>query len=200
MVSCVSAVKLLDHLRLIEALRQSGSSSSVFISCFCQSVQSFSHVQLFATPWTSAHQASLFITNSQSLPKLMSTESVMPSNHLIFCCFLLLLPSVLPDTGVFSSELTLRIRWPKYQSFCFNISPSNEHPGLIFFRMDGLDLLTVQGTLKSLLHHSSKPSILGTQYEELRDLLELTPKKRCPFHYRGLECKSRKSRITWSNR
>ena len=125
------------------------------------SVQSLSLVQLSVTPWTSARQASLSITNSRSLPKLMSIESVMPSNHLILCRFLLLLPSIFPSIRVFSNETALRIRWPKYWSFSFNISPSNEHSGLISFRMDWLDLLAVQGTLKSLLHlHSSKASIL----------------------------------------
>ena len=113
-------------------------------------------------PWTTARQASLSITKSQSLLKLISIELVMPSNHLILCHHpLLLLPSVFPNIRVFSNELVLRIRWPKYWSFSFNISPSNEHPGLISFRMDWLDLLAVQGTLKSLLqHHSSKSSIL----------------------------------------
>jgi len=125
------------------------------------SVQSLSHVRLFGTPWTAACQASLSITNSQSPPKPMSSESVMPSNHLILCCPLLLLPSIFPSIRVFSNELALRIRWPKYWSFSRNISLSNEHPGLISFRMDCLDLLVVQGTLKSLLqHHSSKASIL----------------------------------------
>ena len=125
------------------------------------SVQSLSRVQLFVTPWTAAHQASLSITNSQSLLKLMSVESVMPSNHLILCCPLLLLPSIFPSIRVFSSESVLRIRWPEYWSFSFNISPSNEHSGLISFRMDWLDILAVQGTLKSLLqHHSSRASIL----------------------------------------
>ena len=124
-------------------------------------VQSFSRVQLFATPWTAARQAPLSVTNSQSLPKIMSIELVMPSNHLILCRPLLLLPSIFPSIRVFSNESTLCIRWPKYWSFSFNISPSNEHPGLISFRMDWLDLLAVQGTLKSLLqHHSSKASIL----------------------------------------
>ena len=114
-----------------------------------------------ATPWTAAHQASLSITNSQSLPKLMSIESVMPSNHLILCCPVLLPPSIFPSIRVFSNESALWIRWPKCWSFSFNISPSNEHPGLISFRMDWLDLLAVQGTLKSFLqHHSSKASIL----------------------------------------
>ena len=125
------------------------------------SVQSLSCVQLSATPWTAAHQASPSITNSRSLPKLVSIESVMPSNHLILCCPLLLLPSIFPSIRVFSNESALRTRWPKYWSFSFNISPSNEHPGLISFRIDWLDLLAVQGTLKSLLqHHSSKTSIL----------------------------------------
>ena len=124
------------------------------------SVQSLSCVRLFATPWTAARQASLSITNSRNPPKPMSIESVMPSNHLILCCPLLLLPSIFPSIRVFSNESALRIRWPKCWSFSFNISPSNEHPGLIF-RMDWLDLLAVQGTLKSLLqHHSSKASIL----------------------------------------
>ena len=125
------------------------------------SVQSLSHVQLLATPWTAAHQASLSITNSPSLLRLMSIESVMPSNHLILCHPLLLLPSVFPSIRVFSNESVLLIRWPEYWSFSFSISPSNEHSGLISFRIDWFDLLAVQGTLKSLLqHHSSKGSIL----------------------------------------
>ena len=125
------------------------------------SVHSLSHVRLFATPWTAALQASLSITNSQSLLKLMSIESVTPSSHLILCRPLLLLPSILRSIRVFSNESALHIRWPKYWSFCFIISPSNEYSGLISFRMDWLDLLAVQGTLKSLLqHHSSKSSIL----------------------------------------
>ena len=124
------------------------------------SVQSLSCVRLFATSWITAHQASLSITNSQSLLKPMSIESVMPSNHLILCRPLLLLPSIPPSIRVFFNESTLRMRWPKYQSFSFSISPSNEHSGLISFRMDWMDPLTVQGTLKSLLqHHSSKASI-----------------------------------------
>ena len=124
-------------------------------------VQSLNGVWLFVTPWTTARQASLSITNSHSLLKLMSIESVMPSNHLILCCPLLLLPSVFPSIRVFSNESALHIRWPKYWSFSFNISPSNEHSGPISFRMDLLDLLAVQETLKSLLqHHSSKASIL----------------------------------------
>ena len=122
-------------------------------------VQLLSHVWLFSTPWTTARQASLSITNSWSLPKPISIESVMPSNHLILCHPLLLLPSIFPSIRVFSNESALCIRWPKYWSFSFNISPSNEHPGLIF-QMDWLDFLAVQGTLKSLLqHHSSKASI-----------------------------------------
>ena len=119
------------------------------------------HVWLFVTPWTVARQASLSIANSRSLLKLVAIELVMTSNHLILCCPLLLLPSIFPSIRVFSNESALRIRWPKYWSFSFNISPSNEHTGLISFRMDWLDLLAVQGTLKSLLqHHSSKASIL----------------------------------------
>ena len=122
------------------------------------SVQSLSRVRLFATPWTAARHASLSITNSKSLPKPMSIESVMPSNHLILCHPLLLLLSIFPSIRIFSNESALHIRWPKYWSFSFNI---NEHPGLISFRMDWLDLLAVQGTLKSLLqHHTSKASIL----------------------------------------
>ena len=124
------------------------------------SVQSFSCVRLFPTSWTAARQASWSITNSQSLLKLMSIESVMPSNHLILCCFFLL-PSIFPSIRVFSNELILSIRWSKYWSFSFSISPSNEYLGLISFRMDWLDLLAVQGTLKSLCqHHSSKASFL----------------------------------------
>ena len=114
-----------------------------------------------ATPWTVAHQASLSISNSQSLPKFMSIESVMPSNYLILCCPLLLLPSIFTSIRVFSNESALRIRWPKYWSFSFSISPSNEYSGLISFRIDCFDLFAVPGTLKSLLqHHSSKASIL----------------------------------------
>ena len=125
------------------------------------SVQSLSHVWLFVTPWTAARQASLSITNSQSLLKLMSIESVMPSNHLILCYPLLLPPSIFPSIRVFSNESVLHIRWQNYWSFSFSISPSNEYSGLISFRMDWFDLLAVQGTLKSLFqHHSSKASIL----------------------------------------
>ena len=127
----------------------------------CQFSSNTQSLQLFATPWTAASQDSLSITNSQNLLKLMSIESVMPSNHLILYSPLLLLSSIFPSTRVFSNESALRIRWPKYWSCSFNISPSNEHPGLISFRMDLLDLLAVQGMLKSLLqHHSSKASIL----------------------------------------
>ena len=122
--------------------------------------QSLSRVPLFATPWIAARQASLSITNSWSSPKLMSIKSVMPSSHLILCCPLFL-PPIPPSIRVFSSESTLHMRWPKYWSFSLSISPSNEHPGLVYFRMDWLDLLAVQGTLKSLLQHcSSKASIL----------------------------------------
>ena len=130
-------------------------------SSFLTSVQ-FSCVQLSATSWIAALQASLFFTNSQNLLKLMSIESVIPSNHLILCH--LLPPSIFPKITVFSNESALLIRWPKYWSFSFSISPSNEHTGLISFRMDWLDLLAVQGTLKSLLqHHSSKHQFFGTQ-------------------------------------
>ena len=129
--------------------------SSIFTLIQClqsqfSSVQLLSHVQLFATPWTAARQASLSITNSQNLFKLMSIESVMPSNHLILCRPLLLLPSIFTSIRVFSNESALHIRWPKYWSFSFSISPSNEHSGLISFRMDMFDLLAVHGTLKSL--------------------------------------------------
>ena len=147
-VSCVFCTgrQILYHWATWEAQRKALSS-----------VQSLSRVWLFATPWITARQASLSITNSWSLPKLMSIESVMPSKHLILCRRLLLLPSIFPSLRVFSNESALRIRWPKYWNFSFNISPSDdEHPGLISFRMDWLDLLAVQGTLKSLLqHHSS---------------------------------------------
>ena len=127
----------------------------------CSSVQLLSRVQLFATPWTTACQASLSITNSWSPPKTMSILSVMPSNHLILCHPLLLTPPISPSINVFSTESALHIRWPKYWSFSFKISPSNEQPGLTSFRMDWLDFLAVQGTLKSLFqHHSSKTSFL----------------------------------------
>ena len=133
-----------------------GRATKVF-----SSVQSLSHVRLFVNPWTAARQASLSITNSQNLLRLMSIKSVMPSNHLVLCRPILLLPSIFPSIRVFSNESALRIRWWKYWRFSFGISPSNEHPGLISPRMDWMDLLAVQGTLKSLLqHHSSKASIL----------------------------------------
>ena len=131
------------------------------MDCVSQSFQLLSRVQLFVIPWTAAHQASLSITNSWSLLKFMAIELVMPSNHLILCRSLFLLPSVFPSIRVFSSESVLHIRWPKYWSFSFSISPSNEYSGLISFRMDWFDLLAVQGTLKCLLqHHSSKASVL----------------------------------------
>jgi len=130
-----------------------------------RSDQSLSHVRLFVTPWIAARQASLSITNSQSSLRLTSIESVMPSSHLILCCPLLLLPPIPPSIWVFSNESALRMRWPKYWSFSFSIIPSKEILGLISFRMDWLDLLAVQGTLKSLLqHHSSKASILTPWY------------------------------------
>ena len=129
------------------------------------SVQLLSHVWFFATPWTAACQASLSITNSQSPPKPMPIELVMPSNHLILCHPLLLLPPIPPSIRVFSNESTLHVRWPKYWSFSFSISPSNGHPGLISFRMDWLDLLADQGTLKSLLqHHSSKAYCISANF------------------------------------
>ena len=131
------------------------------VSAQLSSGQSLSCVRLSVTPWTAARQASLSITSSRSPPKPRSTESVMPSNHLIPCCPLLFLPSIFPSIRVFSNESAVCIRWPKYWSFSLNISPSSEHPGLISYRMDWLDLLAVQGTLKSLLqHHSSKASVL----------------------------------------
>ena len=155
------------NLHLLDFLHwQAGSlplafSSVQFSSVQFSSVQSLSHVRLFATPWTAARQASLSITNSWSSLKLMPIESVMPSSLLILCHPLLLLPPIPPSIRVFSNESTLRMRWPKYWSFNFSIIPSKEHPGLISFKMDWLDLLAVQGTLKSFLpHHSSKPSIL----------------------------------------
>ena len=153
-----------------QAHRSSQLCHQPFIASFClqlsqhpisQSVQSLSCVQLFATPWTASHQASLSITNYQSLLKLMSIESVMPSSHLILCRPLLLPPSIFPSIRVFANEPVLHIRWPKYWSFSFNISTFNECSGLISFRMDWLDLIAVLETLKSLLqHHNSKASIL----------------------------------------
>ena len=135
-------------------------SLRIIFKHFC-SVQLLSRVRLFVTPQIAARKASLSITNSRSLPKLTSIESLMPSSHLILCHPFLLLPPIPPSIRVFSSESTLRIKWPKYWSFSFSINPSNEYPGLISYRMDWLDLLAVQGTLKSLFqHHSSKASIL----------------------------------------
>ena len=135
--------------------------TSSFLKVQFSSVQSLSCVWLFATPWITACQASLSITNSRNLSKLMSIELVMPSSHLILCCPLLLLPPSPPRIRVFTSESTLCMRWPKYWSFSFSISPSSEHPGLISFRMNWLDLFAIQGTLKSLLqHHSWKASVL----------------------------------------
>ena len=146
-----------NHLTMTNKLMLSHRNWKVTIS----SVQSLSRLWLFATSWTVARQASLSITNSQSLLKFMSIESVMPSNYLILCHPLLLPPSLFSSIRDFWNELVLHIRWPKYWSFSFSISPSNEYPGLISFRMDCLDLLAIQGTLKSLLqHHSSKASIL----------------------------------------
>ena len=137
------------------------STNTERILCQFSSVQSLCRVRLFVTPWIAAHQAPLSITNSRSSLRLMSIELVMPCNHLILCCALVLLPSIFHSIRGFSNESALRIRWPKYWSFSFSISSSNEHTGLISFRMDWLDLLAVQGTLTSLLqHHSSKASIL----------------------------------------
>ena len=145
---------------ILERFHHPKQSLPIFFLTF-SSVQLFSRVRLFAIPWIAARQAFLSITNFRSSVKPMSIESVMPSSHLILCRPLLLLPPIPPSIRVFSNESTLRMRWPKYWSFSFNISPSNQHPGLISFRMDWLDLLAVRGTLKSLLqHHSSKASIL----------------------------------------
>ena len=138
--------------------------TSLLLNNFSQSVQSLSRIRLFVTPRTTARQASRSITNSRSPPKAMSIELVIPSNHLIVCRPLLLLPSIFPSIRVFSNESALCIRWPKYWSFSFSISPSNEYSGLISFRMGWLDLLAVQGTLKSVFkHHSSRTSVFGTQ-------------------------------------
>ena len=143
-------------------MNQSLPPASVQLSSSVSSVQSLNRVQLFATPWTAAHQVSLSITNSLSLLKLISIELVMPFNHLILCCPLLLLLSIFPSIRVFSNESILHIRWPKYWSFSFSTSPSKEYSGLISFRIDWLDLLASQRTLKSLLQHcSSKASILS---------------------------------------
>ena len=158
----VSLISLSDFSLLVyRHARDSCVLTVTFPVTTFSSVQLLSRVQLFATPWTAARQASLSITNFRSLTKLMSTESVIPSNYLTLCHSLLLLPSIFPSIRVFSNELALCIRWPKYWNFSFNISPSNEYPGLISFRLDWLDLLAVQGTLKRLLQlHSSKASIL----------------------------------------
>ena len=147
--------------KLLLLLHKQIQRSEIKASVQFSSVQLLSRVPLSATPWIAAHQAFLFITISRSSLKLTSIKSVMPSSHLILCYPLFFLPQIPPSIRVFSNESTLLIRWPKYLSFSFSISPSSEHPGLISFRMDWLDLLAVQGTLKSLLqHHSSKASIL----------------------------------------
>ena len=152
-----SALCIVDVHLCMDQTSQTSRNASVQFS----SVQSLSCLHLFATPWSAAHQAPRSITNSWSLHKLMSIKSVMPSNHLIFCCPLLLPTSIFPSFRVFSNESVLHIMWPKYWSFSLNISPSNEYSGLISFRMDWLDLLAVQGTFKSLFqHHSSTASIL----------------------------------------
>ena len=154
-----STLKLCLHISC--QLKQIISHMGLLAGRWEESVQSLSLVQLLMTPWTAVRQASLSITNSWSLLKLMSIESVMPSNHLILYCHLLLLPSIFPSIRVFSNESVLHVRWPKYWSFSFSISPSNEYSGLISCRMDWFTLLAVQWTLKSLLqHHSSKASIL----------------------------------------
>ena len=157
-----ATLKFTDGLYLSSSLFQ--NITVLLATGIFSSFQSLSHVRLFVTPWITARQASLSITNSWSSPKLMSIESVMPSSHLIFCRPLLLLPPIPPSIRIFSNESTLRMRWPKYWSFSFIIIPSKEHPGLISFRMDWLDLLAVQGTYKSLLqYHSSKHQCFGTQ-------------------------------------
>ena len=151
----------IDYLNELSVSKSVGWRLSKSMMPQLNSVQSLSRVRLFVTPWIAARQASLSITNSQSSLKLMCIESVMPSSHLILCHPLLLLPPIPPSIRAFSNESTLRMRWPKYWSFSLSISPSNEHPGLVSFRMDWLYLLAVQGTLKSLVqHHSSKASIL----------------------------------------
>ena len=147
--------QLLMSVGLLKKQESSRKTSTSALSVQFSSVQSLSRVQLFVTPWTAARHASLSITYSRSSPKPMPIESVMPSNHLILCRRLLLLPSIFPSITVFSNVSILCIRWPKYWSFSFSISPSNEYSGLISFRMDWLDLIAVQGTLKSLLQHHS---------------------------------------------
>ena len=165
-----------------------------YMKALISSVQSLSRVQFFVTPWIAARQASLSITNSQSLPKLMSIESVMPSSHFILCCPLLLLSPIPPSIRVFS-ESTLHMRWPKYWSFSFSISPFNEHPGLISFRMDWLDLLAVQVSLKSLLqHHSSKATILQCSAFFIVQLSH--PDHSTPKHSHLLEQGKKKKRNT----
>ena len=165
---------------------------SVFWNYFptFSSVQSLSCVRLFATPWIAACQASLSITSSQSLLRLLSIDSVMPSSHLILCLPLLLLPPIPPSLRIFSNESTLRMRWPKYWNFSFSISPSSEHPGLISSRMDLLDLLAVQGTLKSLLqHHSSKASILQhSSFFTVQSLSHITMWNLSAFTFDELFC------------
>ena len=152
----ISSFFLMFFLKLLSSVVES-FCIHIYVSVQFSSAQLLSHVRLFATPWPEACQGSLSITNSWSLLKLMSIESVMSSNHLILCYPLLLPPSIFPSIRVFSNESTLHMRWPKYWSFSFNISLSNEHPGLISFKIDCLDLLAVQGTLKSLRqHHRSK--------------------------------------------
>ena len=161
-ISCLHIGRLI-HGAVFLCTEDTHVSVVVFFSPSVQfsSVQLLSHVRLFVTLWTAARQVSLSITNTRSLLKLMSIELVMPSNHLILCRPLLLLPSVFPSIRVFSNESALHIRWPKYWGFSFSISPSNEYSGLVSFGIDWLDLLAVQGTLKSLLqHHSSKASVL----------------------------------------
>ena len=168
MIFLMSQKSLYNTSSVMHVFQEQDLEQKLISSCYVLNtllvlvlVQSLSRVRLFATPWTAARQASLPITNSQSPPKFMSIQLLMPSNHLILCWQLLLWPSIFPSIRVFSNESALRIRWPKYWSFIFSINPSNEHPGLISFRMDWLDLLVVQGTLKSLLqHHSSKTLIL----------------------------------------
>ena len=158
--SIISGTSYVPH-GIIEGLWLCIKHNEKYMRTTVHLVQLLSRVWLFVTPWTAARQASLSITNSQSLLKLMSIKSVLPSNHLIFCRPLLFLPSIFPSIRVFSNESALCIRWPKYWSFSFIISPSNEYSGLISFRIDWFDLLATQGTLKSLLqHHSSKASIL----------------------------------------
>ena len=162
------------------------------------SVQSLSHVRLFVSPWITARQASLSITNSQSLLKLMPFESVMPSSHLIFCCPLLLLPAIPPSIRVFSNETTLRMRWPKYWSFSFSISPSKEQPGLISFRMDWLDLFAVQRTPKSLLQHHSSKATIGRSHWDRNLIMFFLIIYILHFHIRSL--KSQRGDIMYTDK